>query len=313
MGASPLLRFALPPSAIPRSLVLMNVDLVTMIGSLETRNFINYSDPSNVGDYLIITNPLLFNGSGGNNPVEDYRAYRSSAAGGGYNAKIYLADELVDQFGFGIKKNPLAIRNFLLFARRTYAVEPKYIFIIGKGIVYSTQYSIENGSNLTDKQYLARQNLVPAFGVPASDALLVAEPGSSLPQVPIGRLSVVNPDEITVYLNKVKDYEQVQATGSPNSADKAWMKNVVHIVGASDENLGDILAISMQKFKGIITDTSYGAKVSTFSKNSADEVEKLTNVDLTNLINSGSSLITYFGHSPLSNNKRYCPSGSLPC
>ncbi len=55
------------------------------------------------------------------NPVEDYKTYRSSPAGGSHNAKIYLVDELVDQFGFGIKKNPQALRNFIRWARNTYS------------------------------------------------------------------------------------------------------------------------------------------------------------------------------------------------
>ena len=72
--------------------------------------------PANQGDYLIISNPVLYNGSTGSNPVDDYRAYRSSPAGGGYNAKIYDIDQLIDQFAFGIKSHPSSIKNFILYA-----------------------------------------------------------------------------------------------------------------------------------------------------------------------------------------------------
>ena len=43
---------------------------------------------SNQGNYLIISNPILYTGSHGNNPVADYMSYRSSAAGGSYTAQI---------------------------------------------------------------------------------------------------------------------------------------------------------------------------------------------------------------------------------
>ena len=40
--------------------------------------------------------------------------YRSSPAGGGYNAKVYDIDQLIDQFAFGIKTHPYSIKNFIL-------------------------------------------------------------------------------------------------------------------------------------------------------------------------------------------------------
>ena len=81
-------------------------------------------------------------------------------------------------------------------------------------------------------------SFVPTFGHPASDNLLTADPGlDEIPKVPIGRLSVINAVEIAAYLVKVIQYEQAQAFSSPLIQDKAWMKNVVHVVGASDAAL----------------------------------------------------------------------------
>lgn len=318
-SAAPLLKFALPPSAIARNLVLVSEDAsnINAIASLETRNFINYSSSANVGDYLIISNPILFNGANGSNPVEDYRAYRSSVAGGSYNAKIYLADELADQFAFGIKKHPVGIRNFIRFAHHTYPMAPTHVFIIGKGVNYVHQRLYE--SNASTRDNLAKLNLVPTFGWPASDVLLAAESGSSLPEIPIGRLSVVAPQEVSDYLNKVKEYELAQATASSSVADKKWMKNVVHIVGASDEDLGTQLSNAMNGFKRIIADTLFGANVTTFSKQSADAVQQVSSTALTNLFSEGISLITYFGHSSsstlefnLDNPENYNNQGKYP-
>ena len=99
-----LLKFALEPSLVDRRLVLISLAPanISAIGPVKTKNFINYTLAANQGDYLIIANQRLFSGPGGSNPVENYRAYRSSSAGGSYNAKIYDIDELVDQFTFGI-------------------------------------------------------------------------------------------------------------------------------------------------------------------------------------------------------------------
>jgi hypothetical protein len=131
-------RVVLQPSATPRNLVLVSQASgnVVNITALDTRNFINYNTAATQGNYLIISNSQLFGGAGGSNPVEEYRAYRSSAQGGGYNAKVYLEDQLIDQFGYGIKKNPVGIRNFILFARNRYPAALKHVFIIGRGVHY---------------------------------------------------------------------------------------------------------------------------------------------------------------------------------
>ncbi|HEX6332609.1 MAG TPA: C25 family cysteine peptidase, partial [Flavisolibacter sp.] len=296
--AAPVVKFVLEPSATERQLVLVSQEAsnVTAINTLEARNFKNYAAPANVGDYLIITHPVLFNSTTGANPIDQYRQYRSSATGGSFNVQVYIADELIDQFGFGIHKNPAAIRNFIRFARNNFPIAPKHIFIIGKGVVYRDQRILEPLSAVYQEN-LAKLNLVPTFGSPASDQLLTAEPGSSLPLIPIGRLSVINGDEVAVYLDKVMQYEQAQAVVSPAIADKAWMKNVVHIVGVNEPVLGAIIDQYMDNYGNVIRDTLFGGKVTTFSKTSASAVQQLSTTHLQNLFTEGISLITYFGHS----------------
>jgi hypothetical protein len=90
-----LIKVVLEPSATTHNLVLTNQSGANIgaISSLQTRNFINYSLPQNQGDYLIISNPLLFDGANGTNPVEEYRSYRASSQGGSYNAKIFLDEQ----------------------------------------------------------------------------------------------------------------------------------------------------------------------------------------------------------------------------
>jgi len=78
------LAFALPGSLAPRNLVLVNEDPSTAypVSSLTPKTFVNLTNAANQGNYIIISNPLLYTGSTGNNPVTDYKNYRSSPAGG---------------------------------------------------------------------------------------------------------------------------------------------------------------------------------------------------------------------------------------
>jgi hypothetical protein len=125
------------------------------------------------GDYLIISNPVLYNGSNGSSPVEEYRVYRSSLAGGGYNAKIYDIDQLIDQFAFGIKSHPYSIKNFILYALNNYSTPPKFVFLIGKGVNYVEYRNNESSAIQTTKDNLNKLNLVQTFGYPASDNLFI--------------------------------------------------------------------------------------------------------------------------------------------
>jgi hypothetical protein len=268
---------------------------LTQVDGLQQRTFINYANTTNQSDYLIISNRLLFDGANGGNPIEEYRAYRSSAVGGGYNAKVYTIDDLVDQFGFGIKMHPSSIRNFLRFARNKFAATPKSVFLIGKGVNYVSYRGAEG--NPASNQTLERLQLVPTFGWPASDVLLVTEPGSVVPVTPIGRLSAINAAEVSLYLKKIKEFESAQATLSPKKEDRGWMKNVVHIVGGGDPGLQTRLTSYMSNYNQIISDTLFGGKVTTFSKSSSDAVQQLSNTQLQNLFEEGITLMTYFGHS----------------
>lgn len=288
-----LLKVVLQPSSADRQLVLVSeaAGAPKTVTSLEQRNFINYEAAQNQGDFLIITNSLLTGASGGGDPVEDYRQYRSFAEGGAYNAKVYLIDQLVDQYAYGIKMSPLSIRNFLRAARDKNSIKPKFALLIGKGVVYNTYRSNEANVDMPKLQ------LVPTFGNPASDNLLSAQGNSSIPLTPIGRLSVISKDEITAYLTKLKSYEVDLKVSSPLSADVAWKKNVVHVAGANDDATSNLLTNALEGHQQIIEDTFFGANVSMFAKRTADAVQQLDATRLSSLMREGISLLTYFGHS----------------
>ncbi|MBN8783830.1 MAG: hypothetical protein ABS85_06775 [Sphingobacteriales bacterium SCN 48-20] len=287
------IRFFLQPSSTARELVLMNTAPANIrnITSFQQRNFVNYLLPANQGDFLIITHPNVLTGTGGTQPVEEYKNYRRSAQGGGYVANLYMIDELVDQFAFGIKKHPLSVRNFIRWARANYTRPLKSIFLVGKGVMYNQYRQFESHVDIE------KLNLVPTFGQPASDNLMSAAPGNFIPLTPIGRLSAINGDEVALYLTKVKQYEQLYSYTSPTIADKSWMKNVVHVVGASDFNTSNLLRIALNNHANIISDTAYAGNVSSFVKTSADAVQQLNSSRIANLFTEGIGLLTYFGHS----------------
>ncbi|AXY75439.1 hypothetical protein D3H65_16260 [Paraflavitalea soli] len=308
--------FALPGSGAARDLVLVNAEAanVSTVSSLTTKTFINYSLAANQGNYMIISHPSLYVGSAGNNPVNDYKAYRQSTAGGGYNVIVADIDELVDQFAFGIKKHPLSVRNFIRFARATFSGSLKNVFLIGRGMTY-----YEYRTHITDP-IIDKLNIVPTFGNPASDNLLSSATVSSpIPVTPIGRLSVVSGKEIEDYLEKVKEYENQQQNAPNTLAAREWMKNVVQVTGATDAYLGSVLCNYMGVYKQIVEDTLFGGKVSTFCKSVAGTSDQLASDQIAKLFSDGIAFLNYFGHSSattlefnLDNPQNYSNQGKYP-
>jgi hypothetical protein len=291
------IRFLTEPSTVKANLVLVNSSASNAlnISTLQTRNFVDYNTVSNQGDYIIISNPLIY-GSGSNNYVQQYKDYRSSAAGGNYQSILVDINEITDQFGYGIKLHPIAVRNFLNYARTNFAITPKFTFLIGKGLNY-IDYRANGGDPNIDFQ-----NLVPTWGHPASDNLLSAIANDNpIPQIPIGRLSAVSPAEVGVYLAKVKQYDSLQNSPTQTVSDKAWMKNVLQVAGANDYNIGTQLDAYMKKYKAIIEDSLYGAKATNFDKLADPSAYTQSLKNFKNIFESGASLITYFGHSSSTN------------
>jgi Uncharacterized conserved protein len=297
-SASGFVQFALPGTANDRTLVLASQDAanVKTVTAVSRRVFNHYKENAHQGDYLIISNSSLFTGTGGNNPVADYKAYRESTAGGGFKVQIADIDELVDQFAFGIKKHPLSIRNYLRYCRTYFAQPPKFVLLIGRGMNYA---EYQRASRQPGKYPLAEElNLVPTFGNPASDNLLSADDiNVPVATTPIGRLPVISGREIEDYLEKLKEYEQAQKSAPATIEGRKWMKNVVHVTGSSDAFLGTVLCNYMNVYEQIIEDTLFGGKVSSFCKQSTNPVEQLSNEKLNALFSEGVSMLTYFGHS----------------
>ena len=287
-------KFVLPPSSDPvRKFNLMSQDApnVMNIGTFSTKTFTNFANAANQGNYLIISHPVLYNDGNGVNNVELYRQYRSSVAGGGFTAKTYDINELTEQFGFGIKKNPTAVRDFIRYASTQFTTNPKYVFIIGRGMSYAdyTAYQANPASDQID--------LIQTFGYPASDILLASAPGTVLPLIPIGRLGAINGAEVGNYYRKMVEYEQVQANPNQTIADKGWMKNFLHTIGGADSTEEVDFRNKMNGYKAIAEDTLYGANVYTYSKSSVSAIEQQQSQQITQLFQDGLSYVKYFGHS----------------
>lgn len=277
--------FVWPEVSEETSLHLINpVASMHTISTLTEKIFTDYTGDNT--EYVIITHPDLMQIG-----IEsEYVQYRTSAAGGAYHAKAYSILEIYDEFGYGIEKHPQAIRNFVEFMQRKWPAA-KMIFIVGRGIEYNrSRYATGSWESAF---------FVPTCGRPGSDNLLAATLWELVPRYPIGRLAITKSQDITLYLDKVKEHDLSRYT-SQVLAEKAWIKNVMHLGGGKTISEQDDFEHTLGILGDILATSDYGANISFFQKNSTDEIGETESAQILKLLNEGCGIINYLGHSATS-------------
>lgn len=239
--------------------------------------------PVETSDYLIVSHPYVRRPSGNvSDPVQAYANYRASAKGGGYKPLVVNIEELFDQFTEG-EPNPLAIRRFADYALSN--GNPKFLFIIGKGLQISAFHYMNPGS-------IAAWTQVPPYGSPGSDNELTAGLAGfpkHVPAIPTGRLPAFDPVHVVNYLNKVIEYEEF-------AFDDLWKKNVLHLSGGFTASEHALFRNYVDGFARIAEGDFLGANVETVSKRTTDFVEF---INIRDQVNRGVGLITFYGHAAL--------------
>lgn len=272
---------------IQRRLTIQNIENITAV------TFADYHAAQNQGDYIILTHPEYINASP--NYINDYKNYRASFNGGQHNPVVIDVTELYDQFGYGYDYHALAIKKFLKFASEQWSVQPKYLFIIGKGVVYNKY------TDYLDQRNIYTYPVVPTWGNPGSDNLLSDFNNSNIPTLATARLSAWNNEEIGTYLEKVQSYEIAQKFSAiPNVADDYWKKQGLHIAGASNSGLQITLLSSLNAVKQIYEDTLIGGSIYTVAKSTTDPVDQENNLIVDSFMNSGVNLVSFYGHASAS-------------
>ncbi|MCE3226751.1 MAG: hypothetical protein K0S32_1302 [Bacteroidetes bacterium] len=278
--ASPMLRAVVPNGSGNKFCYLSAESQVIPVTSLfrvnnNTGSFTNFKTSPANKPFVIIYNNLIKPGA------QDYINYRQSIAGGGYNVISADVGSLYEQFSFGLKNHPLAIRNFIKYLKDSLANPPQYVFLIGKAI--RCEEAVPGYT----------QNLVPTMGIPSCDNLLAtglssASASQLFPEIPIGRIAAVTNSDVTTYLNKIQQHE--------SSAPADWKKKVLHFVGGDEPTLTNLLSSYMSQYEQVVEDTLFGGYVLTFKKNTTAPIQINISDSIKNTISNGAALINFFGH-----------------
>jgi len=253
--------------------------------TLSTRSFTTTLPTNGNVNYLLLTSRRLHGPA-----VEELAGYRRSFAGGGYNVLVTDVEDLYDEFGYGVNRHPMALRNYLAAARIA-APGLRYLFLVGKG----REYEDLRRPGQVDS---ARATFfIPSFGYPASDNLLSADLGEVIPNLATGRLAAINEQEIAIYAKKLRDVEEQINTGDQTISDRDWMKQVMHLGGGTTPGEQSSIKSRLTTMVNTISDSRMAPNVTSFFKSSSDPLEDSRSAAIFNRINEGLSILSFMGHS----------------
>jgi hypothetical protein len=229
--------------------------------------------------FALVSHAGLMQPAGGYpDAVRAYAAYRASAAGGGHDTLVVTMQELADQFNYG-EWSPLAIRNFAAQWHRTGT--GKFLFLMGQS---------RWPHHMRTRRDRYALDPVPNAGWPSADPPLVMGLNGDAPfhlSLPVGRLNAATPQTVADYLDKVKAHEAT-------AADELWPKNVLHLSGGRSAGELSLFRGYVDEFRRKAESGTLGPRVETLSKRTDDPVEF---INITERINRGVGVMTFFGHS----------------
>ena len=285
-----VLSFVVPSNTEQRNILVRRIDGGGGIQNrpVESMDF-KFNRENLVGhNYYIISHPFLRTCTDCDyaDPIQAYIDYRSSVEGGSHRVFYANVEELFNEFNYG-EYSPLAIRRFMEYAYTTGNLQSEseaYLFIIGK-----SRRVDNNIQRLPEPLSITAKDLVPTMGAPGSDILFTEGLNGQrhYPAVPVGRLSVFNPEEVGYYLDKVIEKEST-IKNSP------WTKNFIQLSGGL--NTSELLRFRqfIDRYKNTVEGEFLGANVTNLSKETNNAVQKF---NVSEEVNRGVGFITFFGHS----------------
>jgi len=237
-------------------------------------------NPANYNYYIVSHYLLMQAGGKYANPVAAYRDYRASPQGGGLSALTVEINDIYNQFSYG-EVNATGLIRFTKYIYES-GREPS-MFLVGKPM--NPRLSPYRNANPNENN----RDFVPTAGEPLSDNLFSLGLGDNplLPYVPTGRLNARNAEQVANYLDKVIEHEA-------RPFDDLQRKKMLHLSGGANTVELSAFRSFLNSFKSIAEGPLMGADVTTVGKRTTSTVEL---INISQEVNEGVSLITFFGHS----------------
>jgi len=266
-------------STTPTQINVIGADKISQVNFRPLFTYPSSEVSSNINvpgtyDYIVITSDTL------KESAIEYAKYRSSTAGGGYRTIVYDSKTIYNQFNYG-EPSAVGVKRFVEYMLKDGIRDNHNLLLVGISV------TAPDAGGLRLKKDLP--NEVPTIGDPGADILLVSGlhgGGQDIPAIPVGRISAFNQQQVFNYLNKVKEFEA-------DRKERSWQKKVLHLSGGKTSGEINQLSSILRSLNPLVEQGEFAGSVKTFVKQTTIETEK---VDISNEVNEGVGMISYFGH-----------------
>lgn len=214
-----------------------------------------------------------------------YAQYRSTSPVNPVPAQALTVSQLMDEYGYGTN-SPIIVKRFIRSVWENWTVKPRYLLMTFK----SFGFTVYPAGPIPFED----PPLPPTWGFPASDWQLVTNfnfaARDNTPLVAVGRVSVTSAQNFQHYFDKVRETEA--------AAYDDWRKQVVHLGGGTTLGEQNSIRASLEgQLEPIVEGQPIAARVFYHQKSSTATVGAPIGQQLTNLMESGVSMLNFFGHS----------------
>ncbi len=165
---------------------------------------------SNAADYVVIA------GRGLEEAAQELAAYR---AGTGFRPMVVRLQDIYDEFSQGIV-DPMAIRAFLSFAAEKWRIPPSYVVLAGDSS-FDFKDRLGYGGNILPSPMVS----TPEGLFPSDNRLADFVGADGVPDVAIGRIPARTAEQLSLYVEKLRDFE---------NSTEAWTRHSLWVADAAD-------------------------------------------------------------------------------
>ncbi len=225
---------------------------------------------SNAADFLIISNKNFIAS------LEPLRVARSATM----IAKTVDIDDVYDEFSYGLH-GPQAIRNFLQYAKTTWATPPRYVVFAGDASLDPRNYQ-----NAGDFDFVPTKLVDATYNETSSDDWLTDFDDDGVADIPVGRLPMRNLSEANLLVSKIVNFTPVSV---PQSALLVADQDEFNIFGFAGTN--DV-------FQSLLPGTMSVQRLNRAPQPSGvpSQSDAQVRADIIDGFNQGRALVNYSGH-----------------
>jgi len=213
-------------------------------------------------DYVVITRKDLI---GSIQPLITHRAKQ------GLKTAVVSIEDIYDEFSFG-NKTPQAVKDFLLYAKRSWKKAPRFVVLAG-----DATYDPKNYTGLGDFDLVPTKLFETALNETATDDWFVDFDVDGVPDMAIGRLPVRTLQETGALVSKIIGYDQSQSTNG--------------VLLVADHNEGFDFEGADTQLKALIPANLQVTDIRRGQVGDSDARSQLLNA-----LNTGAKVVNYYGH-----------------